>query len=295
MKKTTLILLASLLVFAGCEREFNQAMKSTDKDKILKTADNFYNKKKYKQAISLYEYAVKFVVGTDEAPEVAYKSAYANYYDKNYRLAAHQFKNFAVSYAKDPRAEEVSYIATQCYYLDSPRYDLDQTNTHDAIRELQNFIDNYPNSDKISECNKQMDELNMKLQKKAFENAKTLYKITEYKAAVVAFDNVLNDYPDTSLKEDISIYGFRSRTELAINSIYALQDERINDAQTAYKNLITLYPDYQQLNEVERLNDRLTNARKKYIETTQTLEELKKTQEAKQAETQAKEEATKQK
>jgi len=278
-----------MLVFAGCEREFNQAMKSADKDVILKAADDFYNRKKYQQAISLYEYAVKFVVGTDEAPEVAYKAAYANYYDKNYRLAAHQFKNFSISYPKDPRSEETAYMVTQCYYLDSPRYNLDQSNTFDAIKEMQDYIDNYPNSDKIAQCNKQMDELNMKLQKKAFENAKTLYRITEYKAAVVAFDNVLNDYPDTSLKEDVLMYGLRSRTDLAVNSIHSLQNERINDAQAAYKNFTTLYPESQYLDEARKLNDRLTNVRKKYEETTRTLEELKKTQESKQAEAQAKE------
>ena len=51
-------------------------------------------KKKWTDALALYERLTNLVAGTDDAPEVVYKSAYANYYDKNYKLAAHQFKNF---------------------------------------------------------------------------------------------------------------------------------------------------------------------------------------------------------
>ncbi len=274
MKKIILISI-SLLLLVSCEKRLNQALKSTDKDFILKVAEEYEKKNKYTQAISLYEYAAKFVVGTDDAPEVAYRSANLNYKDQNYRLAAHQFKNFVSSYPKDPRVDEAAYMVAYCYFIDSPEYNLDQTNTYDALRELQAFIDTYPNSDKVSECNMMIDELNRKLEKKAFENAKTLYKITEYKGAIVAFDNVLEDFPDTKLKEDVSIYLLRSKTELAVNSIHKLQNDRINEAEKTYANFIKQYPSSQYLDEAKRLNNRLENARITYQNVEKSINESK--------------------
>lgn len=277
MKKIILILSASslLLLNVSCEKKLNRALKSGDKDYILKVAEEYEQKKKYTQAISLYEYATKYVVGTDYAPEVAYRNAQLNYLQGNYRLAAHQFKTFVMSYPQDRRAEEAFFMTAFCYYKDSPDYNLDQTNTVNAIKEIQSFINRYPSSDKLNECNTMMDDLTKKLEKKAFENAKTLYKITEYKGAIVAFDNVLDDYPDTKLREDVLIYTLRAKTELAVNSIHSLKNERLNDAVNSYNNFIKLYPNSEYINEAQRLNSRLENAREDYINKEKTFEESK--------------------
>ena len=263
------------MLLVSCERRLNQALKSTDKDFILKVAEEYEARKKYTQAISLYEYATKFVVGTDEAPEIAYRNANLNYLDENYRLAAHQFKNFVLSYPKDSRVNDAAYMIAYCYYIDSPDYNLDQTNTYDALRELQAYIDAYPDSDKIAECNQMIDDLNRKLEKKAFENAKTLYKITEYKAAIISLDNVLEDFPDTKLKEEVLIYSLRAKTELAVNSVHRLQNERINDAVKTYTNFNRMFPNSEYLDETKRLNNRLDNARENYLSVEKSIEEAK--------------------
>ena len=54
-------------------------MKSADKDFIMKVANEKYEKKKWTDALALYERLTNLVAGTDDAPEVVYKSAYANY------------------------------------------------------------------------------------------------------------------------------------------------------------------------------------------------------------------------
>ena len=42
----------------------------------------------------------------------------------------------------------MSYMAAYCLYMDSPQFNYDQTNTYDAINELELFISEYPNSEK---------------------------------------------------------------------------------------------------------------------------------------------------
>src|SRR5690606_26188972 len=229
MKKIVLILLTAILVTA-CNTVHDQALKSADKDFILKVANEHFANKKWAKSLALYERLSNLVAGTDDAPNVVVNSAYANYYDKNYKLAGHQFKNFAVTFPQDPRKEEAAYMSALCYYEGSMDYNLDQTSTELAINELQNFLNEYPTSERSRNISQLTDELSYKLEYKAYENARQYYKMGEYKAADVAFENVLGDFPSTKLRPSIYDYILKSRYELAVNSVFSLKQERIESA-----------------------------------------------------------------
>ena len=241
MKKIfSLFAIAFLLL--SCNKQYDLAMKSADKDFIMKVANEKYEKKKWTDALALYERLTNLVAGTDDAPEVVYKSAYANYYDKNYKLAAHQFKNFSVTFTNDPRKEEAAYMSALCYYEGSMDYYLDQSNTTSALNELQEFLNNYPNSEKAKNINDLIDELNYKLEFKAYENARQYFKMADYKAATIAFENVLNDFPATKLKSKAYNYILKSKLELAIYSKYDLKKERLESAIAFTRQVEREYP-----------------------------------------------------
>ncbi|WP_238555403.1 outer membrane protein assembly factor BamD [Chryseobacterium sp. P1-3] len=221
----------------SCVSQQERAMKSADKDYILKVANENFAKKKWKNALALYDRLANLVAGTDDFPNVGFNTAYANYYDKSYKLAGHQFKNFAVNFPKDPRAEEAAYMSALCYYEGSMDYNLDQSSTELAINELQDFLTNYPNSERSKNITQLIDELSYKLEFKAYENARQYFKMGDYKAANVALENVLEDFPGTKLRAKIYDYIMKSRYELAIKSVYDLKDERIESALT-YTRLI---------------------------------------------------------
>ena len=208
----------------------DRALKSADKDFILKTANEKFANKKWSDAIALYERVSNLVAGTDEFQNVGYNTAYANYYDKNYKLAGHQFKNFAVSFPQDRRREEASYMSAICYYQGSNDYNLDQTNTQSAITELQDFLNNYPDSERSKNIQTMLDELGYKLEFKAYENARQYYKMGEYLSADVAFDNVLEDFPATKLKPKILDFKMKSKYELAMFSMPDKKKDRIDNA-----------------------------------------------------------------
>ena len=229
MKKFSIVLVASLLLLS-CNKKFNDAMKSADKNLILQTANEYYAQKNWTNALALYERVTNLVAGTDDFPNVGFNTAYANYYQKSYRLAGHQFKNFAVSFPDDPRAEEASYMSALCYYEGSYDYNLDQTNTDLAINELQNFLNKYPNSERSKNINTLIDELMYKQEFKAYENARQYYKMGQYKAAVITFENVLEDFPSTKLRPKIYDFINKSNYELAMFSKYDLKAERLDKA-----------------------------------------------------------------
>ena len=273
LKKLTLIVLIGASL-SSCNKLYNQAMKSTDKDEIYSIATEFYQKGKYQQALELYEKVSTSFVGTEKAADLAYNMADANYKDKNYKLSGYMFKNFAGSNPMDKRAEEALYLSSLSYYQDSPKYNLDQTSTFTAIDELQNFINTYPNSEHVADANKYITELRQKLELKAFEIAKVYYKTMKYKAAGVAFDNMIDEFPDSKFREEALMYSLRSKSELALNfSRLENKDLRLQEARTQYRQLLRYYPSTQYKNEADKL---LQNIEKDLIKTKSDLDALDK-------------------
>lgn len=254
MQKNLIGILATMCLYvSGCNKHLESALKSSDKDYILSTAYRFYDQKKYSEALQLFEHATPLVRGSEDSKELIYKTATANYYDKNYILAGHQFHNFHNTYPRDTRAEEALYQSAYCYYLASPDYNLDQESTHSAIKELQNFINQYPNSSKTPKANILIRELTKKLERKVFEIAKLYHDITRHKAAVVSFENFINDYPDSNLKEKAFYYMLNSQYELAFNSREDLKKERLEETVILCNQFKKAYPDSKRIDDVEKI------------------------------------------
>lgn len=271
MKKYLIITLA-FFALSACNRQQDLALKSADKDYILKVATEKFEKKKWKEALALYERLSNLVAGTDDAPNVVYNSAYANYYDKNYKLAGHQFKNFSVTFPQDKRAEEAAYMSALCYYEGSMDYNLDQTSTDLAINEMQNFLNNYPDSERSKNIDQLIDELTYKLEFKAYENAKQYYKMADYKASSTAFENVLDDFPSTKLRSKIYDYMLKSKYELAVNSIYALKKDRIENALSFTKQIEREVPGTDNAKLATDLKNKLSTEKDDFVEVEKKVE-----------------------
>lgn len=229
--KKLLVGLFAVSVIMACNNQHDLAMKSADKNFILKVANDYYAKGKYAKAIELYDRLPSLVAGTDDAADVVFNSAYSNYHMKEYRLAGHQFKKFSVTFPQDPRVEEAAYMSVLCYYKGSLDYNLDQANTKSAIEELQNFLNTYPDSERAKNISTLIDELNYKLEYKAYRNAKQYFDMAQYKAAIVSLNNVKNDFPGTKLSPKIEEYLLKSYYELGVNSRYDLKSERLKKAK----------------------------------------------------------------
>jgi outer membrane protein assembly factor BamD len=94
--------------------------------------------------------------------------------------------------------------------------------------------------------------LRMKLETKAYNNAKLYYKTSDYKAAFTALQNVIVDFPATVYKEVILYLIFRSSYLFAINSIESKQLQRLKDARENYLKLVDAFPQSEYLQEAER-------------------------------------------
>lgn len=242
MHKKIIALFLVLFAFASCS-EFQKALKTEDLGVKFEVATKLYDAGKYSDAIRLIEQIAPSYRGKPQAEKLFYMFSMSYYKTKQYYLAAYQFESFTAGYPKSEKIEETAYLGAKCFSKLSPLFSLDQVDTFKAIEKLQGFIDTYPNSTFTPEANKSLRELNDKIEKKVFENAKQYNTIMDYKSAMVALENFVLDYPGTPYKEDALFFKFDSAYQLGINSIPEKMEERLNIAKTAYNSLIKFKPD----------------------------------------------------
>lgn len=236
MKKIISLLLL-VAFFCSCS-EYQKALKSEDFAAKYKLADTLYKQQKYSKAIRLFEQVVPQYRGKPQGEKVIYMFAQSYYKTKQYYLGAYQFESFVSGYPKSEKVQEAAYLGAICYTKLSPVYSLDQTDTYKAIEKLQSFIDRFPNSEYLADANAAMEVLTQKLERKAYENAKGYNTISDYKAAIVALDLFIAEYPGTPYKEDALFYKLDSAYQLGINSIADKMEERLNVAKASYFSLI---------------------------------------------------------
>lgn len=235
--KKFLALFAFIVFFSSCS-EYQKALKSEDIAVKFDMANKMYDAKKYGKAIRLFEQIAPAYKGKPSAEKMFYLYSQSLYKTNQFYLAGYQFENFAASYPKSEKIEEALFLGAKCFSKLSPVYSLDQVDTYKAIEKLQNFIDVYPESQYLADANTIAKSLREKLEKKAYENAKTYNTISDYKAAIVAFDNFVINYPGTPYKEDALFYKLDSAYKLAINSVPSKMEDRLNAAKAAYAGLI---------------------------------------------------------
>lgn len=236
MNKILSIILVAL-VFVSCS-EYQKAIKSEDVAVKFAMATKQYDAGKYSKAIRLFEEIATAYRGKPQAEKMFYLFSQSYYKTEQYYLAGYQFESFVSSYPKSEKIDEAAFLSAKSYSKLSPVYSLDQVDTVKAIEKLQNFIDSYPNSSNTVEANALLKSLTNKIEKKLFENAKQYNTISDYKSALVAFDNFISDYPGTQFKEEALFYKFDSAYKLAINSIPTKMEERLKNAKIAHANLI---------------------------------------------------------
>ena len=244
-----LAVFASLLLFSSCG-SFQKLLKSNNNQLKYETAVNLFNKASYSKAMQLFEQVSAEFRGTDKAEKIAYMNAYCYYHESDYILANYQFKKFSEDFPTSQNAEECAYMAAYCKYLDSPIFSLDQTNTYDAMKELQVFINRYPQSNRIELSNELIDKLRDKLELKAFEAGKLFYRTNDIQASIITLNNMLKEYPDTRYREETLLILVKAYRQFAQMSVEDKKSERYAQVIETCDKILSDFPKSRYTNEV---------------------------------------------
>lgn len=245
------VLFSLCFLSSSCTSKFGKILKSTDYEYKLRMADEYFDKKKYRYAQELYEELYPVYKGTDKFELLYYKDAYCFYYMENYRDAENFFKGFLEVFPNSSKAEEVDFMHALCFYKQSPKLELEQTNTARAMGVMQTFINTHPGSPRIAEATEIIDKCRAKLEQKELRAAQLYYKVGQYRAAAISYDNLLNSYPESVTADLYKLEAIKSYYKFAQLSIFEKQIERYEKVVIEFDDFSDRFPESKLLKEAE--------------------------------------------
>ena len=240
--RTFILVIAALAASVSCKSQYELLLNSNDVDAKYDGAFAFFNEGKYSKAASLFESLAVLTNGTERDDTVRYYWGLSNYKFKDYYTAETNFEKFIESYPRSPFTSDARYLRIDCLYRQTLRYELDQSPTYKAMNAISEYILEFPDNTHMKECRDMLQELNDRLDKKAYEAAKLYYKMEDYLASRVAFRNVLKDDSENIYREDILYYIAMSSYKYAHLSVPSKQKERYLTFVDDYFNFIGEIP-----------------------------------------------------
>jgi len=111
-------------------------------------------------------------------------------------LAINEFKEFLSFYPTNPRADYAQYKAGLAHLKQMRGPQRDQTETREAIKELQAFVDRYPNSKMLPEVRTKLREARDRLSESDYLVGFFYFRQRWYPGAIDRFKDLLKNDPD---------------------------------------------------------------------------------------------------
>ena len=270
MKKYILVVaLLTGTILTSCG-EYNKVLKHANYEYKYEAAKSYFGKGQYVKSATLLEEIVTILKGLDSAEEALYMLAMSYYNQGDYVTASHYFVNYYTTYPRGIYTELARFHSGKSLFLDTPEPRLDQTSTYKAIEELQMFMEYFPESNRKSEAQIMIFSLQDKLVMKDYLSAKLYYDLGAYNgnasmtadglingnnflACITTAQNALNDYPYTSMREELSILLLRAKYKLGSESVEEKKEERMREAIDEYYAFKNEFPESKYIKEVENI------------------------------------------
>lgn len=269
--RTFILVIAAVAASVSCKSQYELLLNSNDADAKYDAAFEYFNNGKYSKAASLFESLSVLTNGTERDDTVRYYWGLSNYKFKDYYTAETNFEKFIESYPRSPFTSDARYLRIDCLYRQTLRYELDQSPTYKAMNAISEYVLEFPDNTHMQECKDMLEELNERLDKKAYEAAKLYYRMEDYLASRVAFRNVLKDDSENIYREDILYYIAMSSYKYAHLSIPSKQKERYLTFVDDYYNFIGEIPESHYRKELDAVYNKAQKALGKHgVETENT-------------------------
>lgn len=254
MKKRIFIAaLAFISILASCKSQYDLILSGNDIDAKYDMAFKLFESGKYAKAAELFESASLAVKGTEQDDTVQFYLGLSNYKYKDYTTAESNLKTFVETFPLSPFTDQARYLYLDCLFRGTYRYELDQTPTYKALTEMNVFKIEHPDSQYIKQVDEMIDDLNARLELKAYKSAYLYFHTEDYLAAHYALKNVLKENADNRYRDEILYYTALSSYKYAANSISDKQRERYLTFVDDYFNVVSEIPDSEYAKNLEPL------------------------------------------
>lgn len=241
-KKTIIVLiLVAALFYDGCGSS-KEIVELTAEERF-RLAMREFEDKDYLDAIEQLRVITLQFSGSIVADSAQFFLGESYFHRREYILAGAEYETLIRTMSTSKFVPMARYKLAMCYYKLSPKSELDQRYTIQALDAFQSFIEYHPTHPLVPEAEAKIQELNTKLAKKEYDSGVIYMKMGKYGAAARQFQFVLEKYHDTD---------FAPRA--LIGKIQALMmRKRCAEAKVEVQKFLDKYPDHPMVGQVQSL------------------------------------------
>jgi outer membrane protein assembly factor BamD len=227
--------LALALALVACPKELPQ---DASPDELYSIGVERFERRDWNRAVETLQRFLFQDPGHPKADSAQYLIGESYYQQRQYLTASAEFLRLAQNRPAGPLADDARYRACQAYFELSPRPELDQEYTDDAIEQCRSVILLYPGSPFAEQG---MKELTDKLARKYYLNASYYYKRKAYDSAIVYLEHVLTAYRGSDVEPDALLTLYETYIKLGY----------VEEAEQTRGRLLREYPGAPQTDKVK--------------------------------------------
>lgn len=184
-----------LLILVSCGSKVKK--EELDADQYFEYAKSLLDRGKYLDAITEFTVITLKYSGNPIVDDAQFYLAESHFKNHEYLIAVSEYQKVINDYPESVYVQESFYKIGLSFYHLSQRPELDQEYTLKALRQLQIFIEAYPEGDLRSEADLRLLELRTKMARKQLLGGNVYRKMGIYDSAVIYYNILLEKYYDT--------------------------------------------------------------------------------------------------
>jgi outer membrane protein assembly factor BamD len=157
----------------------------------MKKADNLFARKRYNRASKFYQ-QVTFERNSPYVSDAQFQLAECYFRLKRYDEARTEYEVVTRQFPDQPRLDKAYYQIGVCWYEASLPAQYTQEETHMAVTAFEDYLERFParNPDDVTKANEYIHKCEYKLLQKSYFNGYTYYRMYDFSAALLYFNEV---------------------------------------------------------------------------------------------------------
>ena len=192
------------MLLTGCPSIFN-TKPTPDKlsaDELYENAQESFDKKKYTEAVRLFEQLKSAHPDFEKITTVYQRIADAYFKNDEYDEAVSSYRQFLELYPHHDDRARALYMVAMCYFNQITRTDLDNSMVKNALRAFKEVVRESDPGQWKEKAEKKIKDCRTKLAEKELYKARTYKQIKRYKAARMSAKRVLDEYAGLGLDDE---------------------------------------------------------------------------------------------
>ncbi|UCD64039.1 MAG: outer membrane protein assembly factor BamD [Candidatus Zixiibacteriota bacterium] len=157
-----------------------------------------YDEKDYLDAIEYFQAVVYNFPGESIVDTAQYYLALSYFGTEEYELAQVEFNRLLLNYPASVYFQHAVFMKAVSFFQGTPKhYGLDQSDLRQAIKQFEDFIIDYPESELLDKARDYLLVARTRMARKYYSSGVVYSRIGAYDAATRYFQKVVDDYTDT--------------------------------------------------------------------------------------------------